>query len=207
MRPAWSWAESASEAEEFQAEANGLVGETIARVRYINLDYSPERFGGDDAGPRDIEDDSEWESPTWRHPACDSVDFGVEIEVVSGRRFTVSYESPGRREGIGLRQLSALGTAVSEDFNAAVWDVTGEPGWRAFVDQQVRTVTLHYEPWDETAALWCRWITLEAGPAKVEFLLAEGGVDKPAEPSPSADNVAVLFHPYKLPSWLRFRQP
>ena len=44
VRAGWSWAESPEEAEEYRAEARGLVGQSIERVRYWNLDYFADRF-------------------------------------------------------------------------------------------------------------------------------------------------------------------
>jgi hypothetical protein len=203
MRPSWSWAESPSEAEEFQAEASGLVGQTIARVRYVNIDYLAEQFRGGAIGPRTIESEVEWEHPTWSYPACDTVDFGVEIETVAGRHFTASWESPGPHEGLGLRPLTLLGAAVDERADCAVWDVTWRSGWRSFVHKVVERVTLHYGPWgDGSAALWCSWITLEVDSRPIEFLLADASRADEAEVAPSADNVAVLFAPDRLPSWL-----
>ena len=160
VRPSWSWAQSPREAEEFQSEAATLVGETLVTVLYIDLDYRADEFRGDAKGPRPIRSADEWEKPTWRHPSCDTVDMAVELHTESGRKFTVAWESPGRIEGLGLRGMPAMGTAVSEGADLAVWDVSERSAWVNLIGQDVRTVTLHYEPWGEGAALWCRWITI-----------------------------------------------
>src|SRR5437763_8323129 len=108
MRPSWSWAASSEEADDFQSEAAELIGETVAAVRYVNLDYLAEQFRGQARGPRLIESSAEWAEATWRHPSCDTVDWAVELLTQSGRYFTVSWDSPGMQEGIGLRKLSAI---------------------------------------------------------------------------------------------------
>ena len=68
-----------------------LVGETLAGIRYVNLDYLGEQFRGEARGPRLIESAEEWAEPTWRHPACDTVDWAVELHAKSSRTFTVSW--------------------------------------------------------------------------------------------------------------------
>ena len=132
VRAGWSWAESTEEAERYRAEASGLVGQAIERVRYWNLDYFADRFRHGAVGTRPIESEEEWEVATWRHPACDTVDFAVELETQTGGSFAVSWESPGRVEGLGLRELPALDNAFSEDAAVALWDVTERNRLRAF---------------------------------------------------------------------------
>ncbi len=160
MRPSWSWAASAEEAGAFESEAAELVGETVSAVRYVNLDYLAGQFRGQERGPRLIESSEEWAEPTWRHPACDTVDWAVELRTASGRSFTVSWDSPGMQEGIGLRKVVAVGTAVDESADAAIWDVSQQRGWRDLVGRTVTDVVMHYREWGEGAALWCPWITV-----------------------------------------------
>jgi hypothetical protein len=205
VSPGWSWAESQAVADSYQAEASGLVGEVIARVRYVNIDYFMEQFRHGQVGPRLVTAAEEWKDPTWRHPACDTVDFAVELETPSGRCFTVAWESPGTREGLGLRELRALGNAFRGDTDVAVWDVTDQQEWRDLVGKSVSRVVMHYEPSDSTGALWCSWITVEIAAKTVEFLLAEGQADQPDSLLPSANNVAVIFEPASLPEWLKPR--
>lgn len=191
-RARWSWATSESEADEFRAEARGLVGEQLAEVRYVTLDYRSDDFRGTTVGPRVISSADEWVQPSWRHPACDTVDHAVELQTASGRHFTASWESPGRIEGLGLRELPAIGAAVLPEGQAAIWVVSTEPGWRNLIGQTITSAELRYEPWEKSGALWCRRIDLRVDDAPVVLILAEGryGADDMA---PSADNVAVLF--------------
>jgi hypothetical protein len=200
--PGWSWAESQAAADEYQREASGLVGETIEAVRYLNLDYLTEGFRHGEVGPRRIVADPERDQPTWRHPACDSVDFAVEIDTRSGRHFTIAWETPGARLGLGLRELLALGNAFREDTEVAIWDVTRQGEWRDLVGKAVSAVTMHYERWDNDGALWCPWMTVVIDGKSVEFLLTEGQPDKPDSPAPCGNNVAVVFGPCALPGWL-----
>ncbi len=201
----WSSAETPEAAGAFRAEASRLAGEVIARVCYVDIDYRAEDFRNATTGPRAIERDVEWADPTWRHAACDSVDFGVEIETVTGRRFTVSWETPGWREGLGLRELPLLGNAVDRDARVAIWDVTTRSSWAELVGQQVTSVELHYEPWDESGAVWCSWISVRIGARNVEFVLGDGSSEGD-EIAPAADNVAVIFGECRLPAWLVERQ-
>jgi hypothetical protein len=203
--PGWSWAESQAVADAYQAEAGRLVGERITAVRYLNIDYLLDHFRHGEVGPRQIEADEEWDQPTWRHPACDTVDFAVELDTRSGRHFTISWERPGTREGLGLRELVAFGNAFREDTEVAVWDVTRQSGWPDLVGKVVSEVVMHYERWDDAGALWCPWITFKMDRKEVAFLLAEGQADKPDAPEPSANNVAVLFGPATLPGWFKSR--
>ena len=199
-RTSWSWAESPDEASAYQAEARKLVGQIIARVRYSNIDYLADQYRHGVAGPRSIESEAEWNAATWRHPACDTVDFAVELETRSRRYFTVSWDSPGAVEGIGLRELGALGNAFAEDEPVALWDVTERSGWSELAGKPVTDVVLHYEPWGEiSGARWCSWITVRIDGTSVQFLLAEGQADSPDAPTPSVDNVAVVFDSGALP--------
>src|SRR5207248_2849529 len=161
-----------------------LVGETLAGIRYVNLDYLGEQFRGEARGPRLIESAEEWAEPTWRHPACDTVDWAVELHAKSSRTFTVSWDSPGMQEGIGLRKLVAIGTAVDERADAAIWDVTERNGWRDLVGHAVTDVVMHYREWGEGAARWCPWITVRFDTATVEFILGEGRPDHDTGPEP-----------------------
>lgn len=191
-----------AEAEAWRAEARGLIGRRVQRVRYIDIDYGAELYRHDEAGPRTIESEAEWADPTWSHSTCDSVDHAVELETSDGARFTVSWESPGTIEGLGLRELPAIGSAVSVDAGVAVWDVSDTKQWRAVRDAEVTAVEMHYEQWDDSGeALWCSWITVEFGDHSVGFVLGEADRAK-GSVLPSADNVAVIFERRFLPSWL-----
>lgn len=190
-RPLWSWAQGREDAVAFQEEASRLAGKVLSEVRYITLDYRSDQFRGDVAGPRYVSSVDEWAEPSWRHPACDTVDFAVEFFTETGPVFTASWDSPGAREGLGLREGSAVGMAVADAANAAIWDVSQTMQWRDLVGCRVDSVELCYEPWDETGALWCRRIDLKIGAKPVTLLLAEGVWDSD-ELAPSADNVAVV---------------
>ena len=205
VSPGWSWSESGAVARAYQAEARALVGEVIDAIRYFNIDYFSERFRHGEVGPRSVVDDEEWKAPTWRHPACDTIDFAVEVQTASGRCFTVAWESPGEREGLGLRELPARGNAFREDTEVAVWDVTRSNGWRDVASRVVTGVVMRYLPWDTEGALWCDWLSIEFQTQTVEFLLAEGQADKPDTPQPSANNIAVIFGRDALPAWLGSR--
>lgn len=198
----WSWATSVDEADRYRVEARALVGRQLGRIRYFDIDYRAEQYRRDHVGPRTIESEVEWVEPTWSHPACDSIDHAVELETSDGARFTVSWHSPGMAEGLGLRELRAIGNAVRDDADVAVWDVSDTNRWKSVRDAEVTSVEMHYQPWgDSDGHLWCPWITIELGGHAIEFVLAEGD---PANNSvrPSSDNIAVIFDKASLPSWL-----
>jgi hypothetical protein len=198
-RPNWSWAPDQRAAAAYQAEAERLVGEIVTKVRYFNIDYFALKSGRETDCAREIQSAEEWVDPTWAYVSCDSVDFAVELMTQSDRFFTVSWESPGTREGIGLRELSALGNAVAEDHASAVWDVSDRSRWQQFVGGPVRNVKLKYEPWGHGKALWCTNITIAFDDGNVSFELAECSKSDPAL-VPSVDNIAVMFESTALES-------
>lgn len=130
--------------------------------------------------------------PHWRHPAFHSVDFAVELRTAAGPIFTVSWESPGEIEGLGLREGPAVGMAISDDALAAVWDVSPTAPWQRVIGGRVNSVQLLYQPWDGRGPLWCRRIEMNVHDHTVIFLLAEGSSDSDSL-VPSANNIAVRF--------------
>lgn len=191
-RPLWSWAQTEQDADAFRREARRILGQRLAEVHYITLDYGSDKFRGAEVGPRLVEAADEWASPTWRHSACDTVDYAVEFRLDIGAVFTVSWDSPGAREGVGLRVGAAVGMAVTELANAAIWEVSHQAGWRELVGRKFTSAELVYEPWDGAESLWCRRIDLEVEAEPVTLLLAEGVWNSDAL-APSADNIAVIF--------------
>ena len=91
-----------------------------------------------------------------------------------------------------MRVGEAVGMAVTESANAAIWEVAQQTGWRGLLGRQFTSVELVYEQWDKAEALWCRRIDLEIEAEPVTFLLAEG-VWNSDTLAPSADNIAVIF--------------
>jgi hypothetical protein len=171
-------------------------------VRYVDIDYRRDQLAPGHRGPRWVSDEREWVDPTWSHPRCDSVDFGVELETMSGRTFSITWDSPGMTEGLGIDELPLLGSAVLEDAATAVWEVGERSAWATLIGGEVTQVRMHYRPWGEQG-FWCSRISMSVGQADVEFLLAEGSID--GDVVPSAENVVVIHSPDELPEWERER--
>lgn len=201
---AWSWAASPAEATARHHEANALVGQRIRQIHYYTIDYEREDRCRDliGTGPRLIDDEAEWTAPTWLYDGFDAMDFGMEIATDSGATFSLTWDLPGEREGIGLQPVAMLGSGVTSDADVAIWDV-GEraASWVPLFGQEVTRVELHYVPWDEArGSLWCRRITFHSQAGRVEVIL--GDSEKGAL-VPSSDNVAVLHPGVPLPVRLR----
>ncbi len=198
----WSWVKTLEEVEEARVHARQLVGLDLAAVRYCDVDYAqPDRQDGV-LGARQVVTEDEWREPSWRYPFGDSVDHGVEFETVCGRRFTVSWDSPGWHEGIWIREWPLIESVVTPEANVAIWDVSRAGRWNQFIGQPVSDVRLAYKPWAPDDGYWCSRITLGFRGADIELLLGEGG-DPDKQLHPSADNIAVLFPPAALPDWER----
>jgi hypothetical protein len=195
----WSWVATPAEVEEARDHARRLVGLRLAEVRYVNLDYL--RPDGSREGPRLITSEDEWREATWRYDFGDSVDHGVEFETTCGRVFTVTWDSPGWHEGIWLREVSLIGEAVVADANVAVWPVSRAGRWDRFVGPEVGEVHLAYKPWAPDDGYWCSRITVTILDCDIQLLLGEGEADQQLHPS--ADNIAILFPPARLPDWDR----
>jgi hypothetical protein len=198
----WSWAASRVEADARQRDANELVGHRVRAVRYFTLDYRRHELHPElmESGPRVIDAESEWREPTWLYDGFDAVDYGFEVRTDSDAVFSLTWDPPGEREGIGLQRLPMLGSGVSGDADVAIWDV-GEraASWMPMVGRRVLGVDLHYEAWDQEAgSLWCPHITLRGEHGRIEIVMgdSEHGVLVP-----SADNVAVLHPGRALPAW------
>jgi hypothetical protein len=197
----WSWVATAEEREDRRRHASRLVGRQLRSVRYVDIDYQRERWADGVDGPRLIKDARDWRQPPWRRQeSCHCIDFGVEIETTDGRVFTVTWDPPGMQEGLGIREIAAVGYVCREDADVAVWDVTARSRWNRFLRRDITEVVLHYRPWTEEGGFWCPRITLRFGGADVELLLAEADY-RTGELRPSANAVAVLFAPDQLPAW------
>jgi hypothetical protein len=197
----WSWVDTLAEVEEARARAGQIVGLELAAVRYCALDYAQLDRPHGIHGPRNVTAEDEWRDPSWRFAFGDSVDHGVESEMAGGTRFTVSWDSPGWHEGIWIRQVPMIGSAVMPEGNVAIWDVSRGGRWDQFLGHNVSDVQLAYKPWAPNEGYWCSRIALTIQGSDIELLLGEGAVDN--ELHRSADNIAVLFPPAVLPDWER----
>ena len=197
----WSWVKTLAEVEETRARARQMIGQELTAVRYCDLDYALSDRPDGHRGARNVTSEDEWRDPTWRFAFGDSVDHGVELEVTGGARFTVGWDSPGWHEGIWIRQVPLIGSAVTPDGNVAIWNVSRAGRWDQFVGHSVSDIRLAYKPWAPNEGYWCSRITLTIQDSDIELLLGKGGTDN--ELHRSADNIAVLFPPAILPDWER----
>jgi hypothetical protein len=199
----WSWAASGAEAASRRQEAEGLVGQRIRTIRYVTIDYRREELHPDliDGGPRTIHAASEWNEPTWAYDAFDAMDYGLEVVTEAGATFSVTWDPPGEREGIGLQPVPLLGGAVRSDADVAIWELDGRAlSWGHMVGRLVTGVQLHYIPWDaQRGTMWCPHITLHGERGGVEIVMGDSDDGTLVG---SADNVAVLHPGTPLPVWL-----
>jgi len=189
----WSWAENLDEANAFRQEAKRLIGETLTSVSYVTIDYSSETYRQGIEGPRPVTDATELAQPQWKHETCDSVDHAVVLRTASDRTFSISWESPGHREGIGLREVEPVGSAIAPDALVATWDATNSSTWRDLAGAIVESVDLLYEPCDpkHSYPLWCPEINITIAGIHIQLQLAD------AEPGsgrivPSLDNIVIV---------------
>lgn len=197
-----SWVSSETDREERLLHAERLVGLSISAVRYFDIDYGRFEHGIKEGGPRIITDKAEWVSPRWRYESADSLAYGLELETDTGRVFSITWDPPGPREGIGIREESLVGNALRPDAEIAVWDVSERSRWQEHMGDAVSAVKMHYEPWDDgSGAWWCDRITILIGASVVEILLAEVAFET-KKIAKSADDVVVLFNPTELPVWV-----
>lgn len=198
----WSWAESREYAQARQHEANGLIGQRVTEVAYFTLDYRRAELFPHliDRGPRRIDSDEEWTRPTWLYHGFDSVDFGVELHTEGGGTYSLTWDPPGMREGIGLQPVPMLGTAVAGEADLAIWSVSGRVlSWQRMAGAEIQAVDLHYLTWDERAGeLWCPRIALRGDFGTIEFIM---GDERDGMLVPSADNVAILHPGTTVPNW------
>jgi hypothetical protein len=180
-----------------------LVGERVRTIRYFTLDYRRHELHPEliDDGPRTIDDESEWNEPTWLYDGFDAVDYGFEVITESEARFSLTWDPPGEHEGIGLQPVPMLGSGVPSDADVAVWTLGDRAGtWTPMIGRLITAVDLHYVQWDqERGSMWCPHITLHSEQGRVEVVM---GDSQDGTLVPSADNVAVLHTGASLPAWL-----
>lgn len=70
-----------------------------------------------------------------------------------------------------------------------------------FRGHEISNVQLHYRPWAPDDGYWCTRITITVRGSAIQFL---GGQAESQALAPSADNIAVLFPPARLPEWERY---
>ncbi len=172
-------------------------------VRYFTIDYERHLLHPDliVRGPRSVEEGGEWTEATWFNDGFDALDYGLEIVTGSGAVFSLTWDPPGDREGIGLQPVPLLGTGVRSDADVATWSVEDRSGtWAHLVGTAITGLDLHYRPWDaDQGSLWCSRITFRGERGRVEVVM---GDSEDGRLVPSADNVAVLQAGRTLPRWL-----
>lgn len=200
-REPWSWAATDDEVEERRRHVRRLVGHRIGAVRYCTIDFRRGEFRPDlvDGGPRFIEDEAEWEDPAWRHAGF-AVDHGVEFETESGLVFSLTWDPPGDREGIGLRNVAMPDAYLNREAAHAIWSVGDRSDtWAPLSEAPITDVQLHYYPWEgRVSGFWCPHITLHTAAASVHVVLGDANNGALAH---SSDNIAVLHPATSVPDW------
>lgn len=202
----WSWAESEAVARAYQVAALDLVGEVIVAVATSTSTTSSRSSGTASPEPASSPIVAEWERPTWRHPACDTTDFAVELETGSGSCFTISWESPGEREGLGIRELPAEGNAYRDDTEVAIWDVTSSHDWRDLLPSVVTNVEMHTIPGLPPERCGATGSASRSRRESWSSCLRRVISTSPTPFSLRRNNVAVIFGAAQLPGWLVARE-
>lgn len=97
------------------------------------------------------------DEPTWIFEAFDAIEDGLERMADAGSIFSVSWDTSGIHEGIGLQRDPMLGSAVGSDADGAIGDVGARAvSWRRMVAMRVTTGDLYYRPrGDVSGSLSC----------------------------------------------------
>lgn len=202
MAEVWGFAESTGEVSRRRNEAAAIIGEQITNVVYFSLDYQRHELRPGARGVHWVTDPTELLAPTWHTLLCDSLDFGVELRTMSGRHFSITWDPPGWREGMGIRETQFIESVLRPTTDVAAWEVTTHSQWSSRLQNPVASVDLHFLPWGEsTDQYWCSRVTLGFGDSDVIMMLGEGTQD--GQIAPSSDNIAVLFDQSDLPEWER----
>jgi hypothetical protein len=186
------WAETLPEVAARQSAASALVGQTLASVRYIHIDYT--RFDREDLqveGAREITDEAEWEQPDWKYSTFHSIDYAIELTTKSGDEYFITYDLPGMTESMSFGAGQFRSTHLSSEANIAIWDVSSSGPWSRAVGKPVERVQLDYEPWSEHGGYWCTAVVLHVGGDQIRVVFGEGQMDGTL--GPAYENLAVLL--------------
>ncbi len=204
MARVWGFAESTAEVQQRRDSAATIIGEQIAEVTYYSLDYRRDELRPGDTGLHRVVEPTERADPTWLTPLCDSLDFGVELRTATGRIFSITWDPPGWREGMGIQETQFVRSMLRPEIAAAAWPSPNPSRWAPILETPVTTIDLHFQPWELSADQhWCTRVTLACGNSTVVMMLGEGTQD--GQITPSADNIAVLFDQSHIPDWERDR--
>lgn len=200
MTRTWSWVATEAEVRERRLLAARLVGRRVTAAHYYVLDQRREELLPDllGTGPRIVDDDAEWAAPTWREAGFDAVDFGIELSTDAGTTFSLTWDSPGDHEGVGLRAVPLLGNGVSREADVAIWPVTKRTtDWVRLACAPLAGVELHYSRW-ASGGFWCPHVAFHTEDASLHVVL---GDTRDGVLGYSSDNLAVLHEGTTLPAW------
>jgi hypothetical protein len=186
-----AWFSSLDDVQMLRDELHELVSAELVTVRYLTLDYTRFAVAADHSGPRAIADETEWTAPHWTHPIGDGVDFGVELDLSSGRTLSIAWEPPGSHESLEVFPGRLIGSLLDDEPDVAVWDVTARSRWTDLVGRTITAIDPHYIPWAPNDGYWCTRVALHFGAAAVVLLLR--AFTENGDLTPSANNIAVLF--------------
>lgn len=194
-----AWVQSLDEVKHAREALRPFIGSTIVGVRYITIDYRRWDVSPEHRGPRVIDDPLELASPPWSYRIADSADFGVELDMASGRTLSIGWETPGEHESLQVFPGRLVGSVLDASPDVAIWDLAASSRWRELIGRTITELDVHYIPWSPDEGFWCTRVKLAFGDSEVVLLLGE--VDQTESIVPSADNIAVLFPPVDLPEW------
>lgn len=193
------WLSSEREVQSLRDEISAFVGDTLVAVRYFTLDYARWDVAPDLRGPRALTTQTDWQDEGIAYPQGDTLVFGVELDLNSGRTLAVTWQLPGHHESLEILGERLIASTLDHNPDVAVCDVGTTSRWRPLVGKAIAAIYLHYIPWAPHEGFWCTRVHIDFGSTNVVLLLGELTIA--GELVPSADNIAVLFDPVTLPEW------
>jgi hypothetical protein len=193
------WLQSEGDVQILRDDLSASVGDRLVAVRYLTIDYARWEVAPDFRGPRILRTSTDWHDEHIAHLLGDTLDYGVELDLESGRTLAITWESPGYHESLEVFGGKVIDSFLDPEPDIAVCEVGTTSRWRPLLGEVMTAIEAHYIPWAPDDGFWCSRVNLYFGATNVVLLL--GALTSDGALIPSADNVVVLFAPASLPEW------